>query len=311
MVSMSRRRRGGFALLTMVIAMLVVAVALDRLAVSLERARAEADAFAAFSFVRSVSEAALFTGADPVASGALPHLPARRDLVYAYVAVPGGVDRLRFAWPAMPGTARAVLGNRIGEWLGRDRVTTPLELGLDEIPLPWPARVRRGAPSMQAPLETAGILSAGTLDAAAGEWNAAGVGTLSVTSPVPGEDSGVSATNLTVGASVTAPRLRSGNAIGVPDAISLTITSPPSGEAALRLETLATDALNVSTRLDANLVTVADPATVEADALARSSDVVLDLAAAAFGDITAGSVRARTATTTSLEVGSECFGCTP
>ena len=306
-----RRQRRGFALLTMVVALLFVAVAMDRLAVSFERDRAEATAAAAFTFVRSVSEAALFTGVDPVAAGAVPHVPERRDLVYTYLAVPGGVDRLRFAWPEMSGTTRVVLGNRIGEWLGQDRVTTPLELALDEIPLPHPERVRRAAPSMQAPLETAGIQSTATLEAAEGEWNAAAADTLTVTPPDPGEDSGVSAVTLTVGASVTAWRLRSGSAMGVPDAVTLTITSPPTGEAALRLETLATDALNVSTRLDSNQVTVTVPATVKADALARSSSVTLDLAAATFEDVTAGSVRARSTTATSLEVTSTCIGCTP
>lgn len=306
-----RRRRRGFALLTMVIALLFVAVAMDRLVVSLERDRAEAEAAAAYTFVRGVSEAALFTGTDPVAAGALPHQTVRRDLVYTYVDVPGGVDRMRFAWPEMSGTARTVLGNRIGEWLGQERVTTPLELVLDEVPLPHPERVRRAAPSMQVPLESAGIQSTGTLEAAAGEWTDASADTLIVTPPVPGEDSGVFADTVTVGASVTASRLRSGAAMGVPDAVNLTITTPPSGEAALRLATLTTDALDVSARLNAGQVTVTDPATAEADALARSPAVVLDLAAATIDDVTAGSVRARATTVTSLEVTSTCVGCTP
>ena len=99
--------------------------------------------------------------------------------------------------------------------------------------------------------------------------------------------------------------------MGVPDAVTLTIAAPPSGEAALRLETLATDTLDVSTRLNSNRMTVTDTATVEADALARSADVVLDLAAATIEAVTAGSVRARTTTTTTLEVTSACVGCTP
>lgn len=305
------RRRRGFALFTMVIALLLVAVAMDRLAVSWARDRAEAEAAAAFVFVRGVSEAALFTGADPVAAGAVPHLPERRDLVYTYIDVPGGVDRMRFAWQEMPAVARTVLGNRIGEWLGRDRVTTPLELDLDEVPLPHPERVRRAAPSMQVALESAGIRSIGTLEAAEGEWNAAAADTLTVTPPVPGEDSGVSAVTLNVGASVTASRLRAANAMGVPDAVTLTITAPPPGEDALRVDTLTTGTLAVSTRLNSNLVTVTSPARVEADALARSSSVALDLAAAAIDDVTAGSVRARTTTATSLEVTSACVGCTP
>ena len=310
MMEWSRRRRG-FALLTMVIALVFVAVAMDRLMVTLERTRAESEAVAAFTFVRSVSEAALFTGADPVAAGALPHLSVRRDLVYTYVDVPGGVDRMRFAWPELSPVARAVLGNRIGEWLGRNRVTTPLELALDEVPLPHPERVRRAAPSMQVSLESAGIQSIGTLAAAEGEWSAAAADTLTVTPPVSGEDSGVSAVTVTVGASVTASRLRSANRMGVPDAVTLTITTPPSGEAALRLDTLTTGTLDVSTRLNSNRVTVSDPAPVQADALARSSAVVLDLAAATIESVTAGSVRARTTTTTTLEVTSTCVGCTP
>ena len=99
--------------------------------------------------------------------------------------------------------------------------------------------------------------------------------------------------------------------MGVPDAVTLTITTPPSGEAALRLETLTTDTLDVSARLNSNRMTVTDTATVEADALARSADVVLDLAAATIEAVTAGSVRARTTTATSLEVTSACVGCTP
>ncbi|MCY3597160.1 MAG: hypothetical protein OXG71_06960, partial [Rhodospirillales bacterium] len=273
--------------------------------------RAEAAAAAAFTYVRSISEAALFTGADPVAAGTLPHLQVRRNLAYTYVAVPGGVDRLRFAWPEMPGTTRAVLGNRIGEWLGRDRVTTPLEFALDEIPLPFPERVLREAPSMQVPLSTAGIRSTATFEAAEGAWSAAAADTLTVTPPDPGEDSGMTAAALTVGASVTASRLRSGSTMGVPVPVTLTITAPPAGEEALRLATLATGALDISTRLNAGRVTVTDPATVEAGALARSPDVVLDLAAAAIGAVTAGSVQARTTTATTLEVTSTCIGCTP
>ncbi|MCY3771544.1 MAG: hypothetical protein OXG98_05955, partial [Gemmatimonadetes bacterium] len=99
---------------------------------------------------------------------------------------------MQFAWPEMPPVAGAVLGNRIGEWLGRDRVTTPLELALDEVPLPHPERVLRDAPSMQVPLESAGIQSIGTLEAADGAWNSAAADSLTVTPPVPGEDSGVS-----------------------------------------------------------------------------------------------------------------------
>ena len=195
-----------------------------------------------------------------------------------------------------------MLGNRIGEWLGRDRVVTPLELAVDEVPLPYPERVRRRAPAMQVPLESAGIRSIGTLGAAEGEWNTTAAAALTVTPPVPGEDSGVSAASLTVGASVTAPRLRSGAAMGVPDAVTLTISNPPPGEDALHVTTLTTDALDVSTRLDSNQVTVADPAAVEADALARSADVVLDLAAATIDAVTAGSVQARSTSVTSLEV---------
>ena len=125
-----------------------------------------------------------------MSAGVLPHIPGRRDLDFTYVALPAG-DRLRFAWPRMSAVTRAVLGNRLGEWLGRDRVTSPLELGLDEVPLPHPERVRRGVPSMTVPLESAGIRSAGTLEAAEGAWSAASADTLTVTPPVPGEDSGV------------------------------------------------------------------------------------------------------------------------
>ena len=306
-----QRRRRGFALLTMVIALLVVAVAMDRLAVSLERGRAEAEAAAAFAFVRGVSEAAFFTGRDPVAAGALPHLPERRNLDYTYVVVPGGVDRMLFAWPEMSAVAGTVLGNRIGEWLGRDRVTMPLELGLDEIPLPYPERVRRAAPSMQVPLESAGIRSAGRIEAAEGAWNRAEADTLTVTSRVAGEDSGATVSTLTVGASVTAPRLRSGSAMGVPNAVTLTITPPPAGQDAIRLGTLTTGALAVSARLNASQVTVPAPAPAEAGALARSSAVALDLAAATIEAVTAGSVRARTTTTTFLKVNYSCVGCTP
>ena len=294
----------------MVGALLFVAVVMDRVAASLARDRSEAEAAAAFTFIRSVSEAALFTNADPVSAGVLPHIPGRRDLDFTYVALPAG-DRLRFAWPRMSAVTRAVLGNRLGEWLGRDRVTSPLELGLDDVPLPHPERVRRGVPSMTVPLESAGIRSAGTLEAAEGAWSAASADTLTVTPPVPGEDSGVSASTFTVGGTVTAPRLRSGSALGVPDAVTLTITNPPAGEDALRLGTLATDALNVSTRLDANQVTVPAPAPVDADALARSDGVALDLRAATIIDVTAGSARARATSVNSLEVRSRCVGCTP
>ena len=306
-----RKRRRGFALLSTLVALLITAVVMDRLAVSYARDRAEAEAAAAFAFVRGVSEAALFNNADPISAGVLPHVRERRDLVFTYVAVPGGVDRLRFAWADMGSTARTVLGNRVGEWLGRDRVTTPLELGLDEVPLPYPDRVRRSAPSMQTPLETASIQSTGTLEAAEGDWNAASADTLVVTPPVPGEDSGVAVSTLTAGASVNAVRLRSGTAMGQPNPVTLTITNPPSGEEALRLGTLTTDTLDVSTRLDANRVTVPSPAPVGADALARSASVALDLVAATIDNVTAGSVRSRSTTVTTLTVTSTCVGCTP
>ena len=164
---------------------------------------------------------------------------------------------------------------------------------------------------MQVPLSTAGIRSTATFEAAEGAWSAAAADTLTVTPPDPGEDSGMTAAALTVGASVTASRLRSGSTMGVPVPVTLTITAPPAGEEALRLATLATGALDISTRLNAGRVTVTDPATVEAGALARSPDVVLDLAAAAIGAVTAGSVQARTTTATTLEVTSTCIGCTP
>ena len=298
--------------MSMLVALLFVAVVMDRLAAGFARDWAEDEAAAAFTFVRSVSEAALFTGADPVSAGVLPHVSERRGLDYQYTVVPGGVDRMRFAWPGMSGTARVVLGNRIGEWLGRDRVTTPLELALDEVPLPHPERVRRDAPSMQVPLETAGIQAAGTLEAAEGNWNAAATDTLAVTPPGPGEDSGVFASTVNVGASVSAPRLVVESGMGIPDAVTLTVTAPPAGQDAIRLETLTTGALDVATQFGSPQVTVTSPAPAGTDALVLPAGVPLDLAVATIVDVTAGSVRARTTTVrSSLEVNIACVGCTP
>ncbi len=305
------RRRRGFALISTLVALLVVAAVMDRLAASFARDRAEAEAAAAFMFIRSVSEAALFIGGDPVAAGALPHVPARRDLEFRYTAVPGGVDRLLFAWPDMSATSRTVLGNRIGEWLGRDRAATPLALGLDEIPLPYPERVRRTAPSMQVALETAGIRAVGTVAAADGQWSSADTDTLAVNPPVPGDDAGVIAATVTVGGTVTAARLEAGAAMGVPVPVTLTVTTPPAGQDALRLESLATDALDVSTRLASTRGTVTAPAPADADALVLPAGVVPDLRAATINNVTAGSVRTRSTTVTSLVVTSTCVGCTP
>ncbi|MDE2774261.1 MAG: hypothetical protein OXI46_11255 [Gemmatimonadota bacterium] len=307
---MRRRRCRGFALLSTVLALTVAAVVLDRIAEAVARDRARAEGTAAFEVVRAIAEAAWVLDAEPLAQGALPHVRTPRDMTVTYTAVPGGTDTLALDWSGMAPRTEVALGNRVGEWLGIDRVTPPLVLGLDDIPPPYPLRVERRAPAMQTDLESAGIRSAGALEAAAGDWAAAGAGDVTVTPTGPGDEGGAVFRAAIVNGTVDADRLAVRKPMGVPDPVTLIVTNPPPGQAALRVGTLtATTTLSVPGRIVPAVTTVTGAAT--ADALVPEDGVVQPLLPGAqWGDVTLDSVRARSTSTGRLTVGN-CIGCTP
>ncbi len=289
---------------TVVLALLVAAVVLDRVAATVGRDRDEAEAAATFEAIRAAVSASRILDADPVAAGALPHIPARRGLTITHTDIPGGTDRVTIDWSGLPDRAALGVGNRVGAWLGRDRPASPLTLDLDEIPLPYPRRVLRGAPSMQARLETAGIANAGVVEAAQAEW--AEAETADGRLAAAADDGGVVVTDAAV-ASVTAAGLAVAGGLGAAGApVVLTVGTPPAGEAAVRVANLTADTLAVAGRAVANQVTVAT--TTDADALVVEDDQALDLAGAGFGDVTLFSARSTAATATRVEVG-VCYGC--
>lgn len=284
---------------------------LDRIAAAVARDRARAEAAAAFEVVRAIAEAAWVLDAEPVAQGALPHVRIPRNLTVTYTPVPGGTDILTFDWSDMVPRTEVDLGNRVGEWLGLDRVAPPLVLGLDAVPPPYPLRVERRAPSMQTDLATAGIRSAGALEAAAGDWTAASAGDVRVTPSGPGDEGGAVFRAATVDGAVDADRLVVREPMGDPVPVTLIVTNPPAGQAALRVTTFtATSTLSIPGRIVPAATSVTGAAT--ADALVPEDGVVEALLPGAnWGDVTLDSARARSTTVTgSLTVGT-CIGCTP
>ena len=288
------KRRRGSALLTVVLALMIAAVVLDRFAAAIGRDRDEAEAAAAFEAVRSTATAARILDGNP--AGRLPHLPDRRGLTITVAETAGALDRVVVDWSALPDRAALGLSNRLGEWLGLDRPDAPLTLERDAIPLPYPRRVLRADPSMQAPLETAGILNAGVLEAAAAEWDAAEATAAFLAAAAA--DGGVSVTGATA-ASVTAGGLAVAGSLGAAGPVTLIVGTPPAGEAAVRVTTLTVDALSVAGRAVAARA-AADAADV--DALVVEDDQALDLAGADVGDVNLFSARADATSAGSVEV---------
>ena len=308
MMMWPRRQRQGFAVLSTLIVLLIAAVVLDRVVATVVTDRNEAAAAAAFTSVRSIAEAAAVLDSDPVAAGVLPHIPVRRDLEFTYTEDPAVPDEMRFDWSRLPPRAAVVLENRLAEWLSRDRVSGPLVLALTDVPLPYPRRVLRGDPSMQADLATAGIQRIGTVNAATAAWDEGEAMNATVAAPIAGNNAGVVANDVTVTSALTAPRLAVRQGMGDPDPVNMVIDTPPPGQDALRVTSLTTDSLSVTTRLEADSASIAS--TMRTDALAPEDDVALDLAGARFGDGTLGSARVAGTVTGTLDV-TTCIGCTP
>ncbi|MCY3876691.1 MAG: hypothetical protein OXF88_20670 [Rhodobacteraceae bacterium] len=302
------RQRRGFAVLSTLVALLIAAAVLDRVLATVATDRNEAAAAAAFTAVRSIAEAAAVLDSDPVAAGVLPHLPVRRDLEFTYTEDPATPDEMRFDWSGLPHRAAVVLENRLAEWLSRDRVSGPLVLALTDVPLPYPRRVLRFDPSMQAALTTAGIQGIGTLNAATATWEEGESVSVTVAPPVAGGDAGVVAGDVTVAATLMAPRLAVRHGMGDPDPVTMVLSTPPAGQDALRVKSLSTGALSVAKRLEADSASIA--LTARTDALAPEDGVALDLAGASFADGTLGSARVAGTVTGTLDV-TTCIGCTP
>ena len=308
MATWPERQRRGFALLSTVIALVIAAAVVDRVVATVATDRSEATATAAFMVIRSIAEAAAVLDDDPVAAGMLPHLSVRRDLVFTYTDNPAVPDEMSFDWSGLPPRAAVVLENRLAEWLSRDRVSGPLMLTVTDVPPPYPRRVLRVDPSMQAALSTTGIQGIGVLNAATATWDAGEALATTVVPPIAGDSAGVIAGDVTVAARLTAPRLAVRQGMGVPDPITMVFSTPPTGQDALRVTSLTAGALNVTTRLEADRSSVAS--TVRTDALAPEDGVALDLVGASFADGTLASARVTGTVTNTLDV-STCIGCTP
>ncbi|MCY3875150.1 MAG: hypothetical protein OXF88_12765 [Rhodobacteraceae bacterium] len=303
-----RRQRRGFALLSTLIALLVATVVLDRVVATVVTDRNEATAAATFTVVRAIAEAAIVLDHDPVNAGVLPHLPGWRDLVFTYTDDPAAPDVMRFDWSGLPPRAAVILENRLAEWLSRDRVSGPLVLALTDVPPPYPRRVLRIDPSMQAALTTTSIQGIGALNVATATWDAGEAVTATVASPVAGNNAGVTARGVTVTAALTAARLAVRQGMGNPVPVTMIIDTPPAGQDALRVTSLTAGALNVTTRLEADSSSIGS--TVRTDALAPEDGVALDLAGASFADGTLASARVAGTVTGTLDV-MTCIGCTP
>ena len=303
-----RTRRRGLALPSLAIALLVSAFVLDRLASGVARERADSTAAAAFEQIRTVAEAAAAMGADPVAAGRLPHLALRRDVSFTYRTVSGAADRLVFDWSTILPRARPVLGARLGEWLGRDRITTPLELALDAVPPPYPERLRRAAPVMNANLESVGITGIGRLSAARAIWRSSRSGS------VIGRRE-AAATAADVSGRSTATSLRLTGTLGSP-ARPATVSVgtagglPTPGGAGLRVARFTGAGFLSATEFTAETGRFA--ATLAARALIPVAAGMVDLETSRVIDLEAKSVRVTGRTTTgSLTVKQACIGCEP
>ncbi len=308
MMTWPRRRRRGFAVLSTLMVLLIAAAVLERVVETVATDRNEAAAAAMFTAVRSIAEAAAVLDSDPLTAGVLPHIRVRRDLVFTYAADPAAPDEMRFDWSGLEPRTAVVLENRLAEWLSRDRVGGPLVLAVTDVPLPYPRRVLRVDPSMQAALTTNGILGIGALNAATGAWDEGEAAAATVAPPVAGGDAGVIAADVTVAGALAVPRLAVRQGMGVPDPVTMVLSTPPAGQDALRVRSLSVGVMSVTARLEAGNAAIAS--TMRTDALAPEDGVALDFAGASFADGTLASARVAGTVTRSLGV-TTCIGCTP
>ena len=295
-------------MLTMLLALLVAAFVLDRLAAGFERDRSDATAAALSRQIRMIAGAASATGADPVANGSLPHVTIRREIEYEYRSVANGDDVLVFSWQSLPPATAILLGNGVGEWLGRDRVASPLILPLGEIPESQPELVRRQMPDMHADLEGNRILHAGPVTAVSGAWAgaraASAVGFQSAVS-----DEAVVQGNAT-GRNVGITGQIGGAGTRVTMAIAFPSGSPVPGSGTLHADQLDLSLTLAADTLGGGQVTVEN--SLGARILVPVTDELIDLSAARIEDVTAGSVRVHGRVSTGhLTVKKECIGCTP
>ena len=295
-------------MLTLVLALLVAAFVMDRLVTGIERNRSDALASAISRQVRMIAELASVTGSDPIAGGLLPHVTVRRQVDYEYRVAADGDDALVFSWPSLPSGTATALGNRIGEWLGRDRVASPLVLALGEIPVARTELVRRSAPNMHAHLEAAGLRGAGPVSAVSGRW-------MRVRTDLAGEIESAAARDVSVqGTAIGRAGSVAGQIGGAGIPVTMAVTVPPGAP------TPASGTLHAG-RFDAALTLAADDlaggqVTMESDLGARSlvplTDELVDLARASIEDVAARSARVHGKTSVEeLTVRQECTGCAP
>lgn len=301
-------RRRGLALLTMLIALLAAAFVMDRLATGFERDHSDATAAAVFRQIRMIADSASVTGADPVANGSLPHVTVRREIEYEYRAVANGDDVLVFSWQSLPPGTAIALGNRVGEWLSRDRVASPLVLPLGEIPESRPELVRRDMPDMHADLGASRLLQVGPVTAVSGRWAGAR------TDSAAGFQKAVAGEAVIQGdatgriASITE---QIGDA-GTPVTMAITVPSgsPTPGPGTLHAEQLDLLLTLAADTLDGEQVAVEN--SLEARILVSLADEVTDLSPATIEDVVAGSVRVHGRVSAGhLSVEQECVGCAP
>ncbi len=301
-------RRTGLALLTMLLALLVAAFVMDRLVAAIERDRSDATGSAIYRQVRMIAEAASVTGSDPVAGGLLPHVTVRRRVDYEYRVVTNGDDVLIFSWPSLPSGAATALGNRIGEWLGRDRVVSPLILALGEVPVVRAELVRRSAPDIHTDLEAAGLRDVGTAIAVSGRWMRVRTESAAkIESAAAGE---VSVQGTAVGRAGSI----SGQIGGAESPVSIAVTVP-SGAPTQATGTLRAGQLDVSLTLAAEDLAggqVTMGAGLGARILVPVADELIGLGRASVSDAFARSARAHgKVSVEELTIRQECVGCAP
>ena len=288
-------------MLTMLLALMVAAFVMDRLAAGIERDRSDATAAALFQQIRMIADMATVTTSDPLAGGFLPHVTIRREIDYQYRTVANGDNELVFSWRSVPPGTAAALGNRIGEWLGRDRVASPLVLPVDDVPPVRAERVRRSEPDMHTGLDVTDVLGAGPVFAASGRWTGADTDSVAELESVVADEASVRGTAIGRITSVT------GQVGTSSEPVTMAIAGP---SGSLRAE-----------RLDASVTLAADNlagrrATVRTDLgvrnLVPAADELVDPAQASIDDVIAGSVRVHgTVRAEELTIRQGCVGCAP
>ncbi len=302
-------RRRGAGLMTALLVLLVAAFVMDGLATRLERERSDATAAAMARQIRMIAEMASVTGVDPVAGGLLPHIAVRRELAFEFRAVADGDDEVAFSWPDLPAASAAALGNRLGEWLGSDRVTSPLVLALTDVPNARAELVRRRAPDVHADIAATEVRGAGGVVAASGRFDSARVGSIARFGWVAVEDA-------TIEGTVTGRTSRVEEDIGTANnPVMLTVSAPLEAQQDQASGAVQVDVFSASLTLAAdNLVGERARADSDLDArvLVPQSADMIDLARASIDDVTASSVRVHgTVHGGHVTVVEECVGCLP